>query len=206
MAKEVTRRCRGCGRAVHQHISPSGKVYWFSDDHGYVSYCPSASGGPVGGIGLHEPDKTLYPLPPPGTLIEELIWERAVDDAENKLRIRNRAIADAHAQELLEHHGHQAVMGQWHNGTCKTCGLEDLVIGVPGSEYCRYCEELRTLTPPPEMEAQLRPPPPARKTIHPVRLLIGMVALFTGLSLAASAIFQVPAGMLLILGLLTIIL
>lgn len=145
MAREVTRSCRWCERVLHQHVTDRGQVHWLSKEPGYIAFCPDAP-GPSRDAPLppcrHEPDVRVEfpPLPgwPPGEALQ--------DEAEYKLRLRNRRIADAHKQELAEHRGHQAVMGQWHEGTCKGCGLDDLpVIGVPGSEHCRYCEELRVM-------------------------------------------------------------
>ena len=88
----------------------------------------------------------------------ELFPPGAVGEAQR--RARNRAIADAHARELAEHRGHQAVMGEWHDGTCSGCGMDDLpVIGLPGSELCRWCEELRQLVPVPEAQEPIKPAP-----------------------------------------------
>lgn len=53
---------------------------------------------------------------------------------EMALRARNRELANR-----------MAVRGMWHEGTCVSCGLDDQVTGLPGSEYCRYCEEMRVL-------------------------------------------------------------
>lgn len=85
-----------------------------------------------------------------GTGSPSLVHEPSPDaGAEAYWRARNKAIAEAHQREMAEHRGHQAVMGEWHEGTCVSCGMDDLpVIGLPGSEYCRNCEELRVLNPP----------------------------------------------------------
>lgn len=70
-------------------------------------------------------------------MITDNDFAKAMSYWEQQRRAMFRQIADA-----------QAVRGQWHEGTCSGCGMDDLpVIGLPGSEYCKWCEELRTLVP-----------------------------------------------------------
>jgi hypothetical protein len=105
-------------------------------------------------------------------------YTRAMEYWEQQRRIRNRAIADAHKRELAEHRNHQAVMGEWHEGTCAGCGMENQqVIGLPGSEYCRWCEELRVLKPAPPAvpaPAQLAPSRPVRPRLLLASLLLAV--------------------------------
>lgn len=108
-------------------------------------------------------------------------------DDEARLREHNRQIANR-----------MAVRGMWHEGTCKGCGLADLpVIGVPGSEYCRYCEELRTLVPVPDLLA-------GPQRVRAGRAVAGLVLVMVSCIIASlSAGVLVPAA-LLIFGILLI--
>ena len=109
-------------------------------------------------------------------------WQQQEEAAR---RQRNLFIAAAHEREMKELANHQAVYGQWHQGTCKGCGLDDLeVIGLPGSEYCRYCEELRVLKP----NAPAAMPPPAQLVppVHGGRMLISLICAVAGLLLTFS--------------------
>lgn len=173
MAPEVIGRCQRCGKPLA-----------FLPEKGLVSADGST-------CCLGYPDGHLVRMslgvPVPPVLIDRIgAW--AVEQHE---RQRNRAIADAHQRELQEHRGHQAVMGQWHDGTCTGCGTEDSLIGVPGSDLCRYCEELRILTPP-----QPAAPAPAEPVPYPrIRLLLSsllltvlsLVLIFTGAPALISA-------------------
>jgi hypothetical protein len=45
----------------------------------------------------------------------------------------------------------------WRDETCSGCGLSDLPLSGPrGRRLCPYCEELRTLVPPPRLDAPAR--------------------------------------------------
>lgn len=173
MAPEVIGRCQRCGKPLA-----------FLPETGLVSAdgstgCPGHPDGHLVRMNLG------VPVPP---VIADRIGAWAVEQHE---RQRNRAIADAHQRELAEHAGHQAVMGQWHQGTCKECGWQDEVIGVPGSEYCRYCEELRTLKPPqPAVPAPAEPVPYPRNRLILSSLLLAVLSLvliFTGAPALISA-------------------
>jgi hypothetical protein len=90
------------------------------------------------------------------------VGEEEVGPEEARLRAHNRELANR-----------MAVRGMWHEGSCAGCGAEDQVIGLPGSEYCRYCEELRVRRP-----AVPSPPQPPSPSVSSTRLsasvLIGL--------------------------------
>lgn len=117
--------------------------------------------------------------------------------SEEYLRARNLAIAEAHERELAEHSGHQAVMGEWHDGRCAGCGLETQVIGLPGAEFCTYCEELRTLTGPPENML-----PPVRALPGKGRVLLGLSCIAASMILTFTTTGIFVPGLLVIWGLL----
>jgi hypothetical protein len=105
---------------------------------------------------------------------------------EENLRKRRREIADA-----------RSVRGEWHEGTCSGCGLADLpVIGLPGSEFCQYCEELRVLKPP-DFPVTTAPAAPVRVPMHPNRLTASLVLAVIGIVLVFSDVWwAIPAVLL----------
>lgn len=173
MASEVIGVCQRCGKPM-TYMPELGAVSVTQEpDHvRYEANCPGRLDGHLLRLNIAVPG-----LPDP---VADWIGQWAINAHEAELRKRNRKIAEAHQKELAEHRGHQAVMGEWHEGTCKGCGMDDLpVIGVPGSEYCRNCEDLRTLFPkPPELPPVIRPPRTRMLASSVALAMIAMLLLF----------------------------
>lgn len=193
MEPEIIGRCASCGMKLARLPEFTGlvSVTVTSAHVRYDTTCPARLAG-------HVLRATAG--------VQKIIEDAARADAETKLRKRRREIADQIADEAQRHiASHQAIMGEWHPGTCKGCGLDDQpVIGVPGAEYCRFCEELRVMTlfPPPLPPADEDPPAPGRP--HPERVIAGMACEIACVLVAAigGAHSQILAGLLCIWGVL----
>jgi hypothetical protein len=172
---EVT-SCRYC-RTSLWITDKDGSWSWWTADESSV-YCPKAPPADPGKPVPH------YPV----ALMNEL--DRAVYEELERRRA---------ARELASR---MAVRGMWHEGTCVGCGLSDLpVIGLPGSEHCRYCEELRALPKPPEVIETHRAEV-IRRGRPPVLVLAGCLLL---ISYAVSGIEDLALIGMVLLGLSCII-
>ena len=153
--------CPVCGKGPE----PGDTQHWHEDDRHRFEY--------TGGAG-HTRAKPPYRIGDlihagyieAGTIqasqVTDSDFARSMEYWEQQRRAMFRQIADA-----------QAVRGEWHEGTCSGCGLEDEpVIGLPGSELCEYCEELRQLVPVDQEPAVTTPAAPVKR--HPDRLTTGL--------------------------------
>lgn len=176
--------CPVCGR-TEDHEDDR---HWFTDDgsHAYTHAKPP-----------YRIDGMIGMRIAPGTIKAEMIdssgfdtWAKQQADAywEQQRRAVFRQIADA-----------QAVRGEWHEGTCTGCGMDDLpVIGLPGSEFCRYCEELRQNTPVEnKLEPATTPAAPAR-TVNSRRLTASVLCAIAGMLLGFTDIWiGIPVALML---------
>jgi hypothetical protein len=114
------------------------------------------------------PDKVNRRHEPGGT---------APDPEEARLRAHNRELANR-----------MAVRGMWHEGSCASCGTECQVIGLPGSEYCMYCEELRVLAGAAGGAVQEPAPPqlPSPSSVSSGRLSVSVLLGLAGFLLAVT--------------------
>jgi hypothetical protein len=176
MASEIIGPCVLCAEPLTS-LPKLGlvSVTRYADHVSYTKACSKSPNGHLLSLDLGVPG-----VPP---VITDKIGQWAVGVHEAEQRKRNRRIAEAHQKELAEHRGHQAVTGQWHEGTCKGCGMENQqVIGVPGSEYCTYCEDLRVMapTPVPELNPAAREPRTRMLAASVLLAVVGILLTFSG--------------------------
>ena len=187
MASEVIGHCELCGLPLTSLAELGIVSVSHEPDHvRYTKVCAKSPNGHLLRLHLGVPG-----LPP---VVVDRIGKWAADAHEAERRKRNRDIAEAHAKELAEHRGHQAVMGEWHDGTCTGCGTETTLIGVPGSDLCEYCEELRILTPPQPKPIEAKPAElpvfaAARRARHLLGLAFLMVAVITAVANVTDGVF-----------------
>lgn len=118
---------------------------------------------------------------------------------DNLIEATNTRIQEQQRRELFRQIAdYQAVMGQWHDGTCTGCGTQGGVIGLPGSELCRYCEELRTLmTVESKLEPATMPAAPVR-TVNSRRLTASVLCAIAGMLLGFTDIWiGIPVALML---------